>query len=42
MPIRHGDILAKRVSTWPSDTDIDADYGNRTLSCRSLGVLLVA
>ena len=41
MPIRHGGILAKRTSTWPRDTDINADYGNRTLCCRSHGVLLV-
>src|SRR5262245_8599259 len=62
MPIRHGDILAKRASTWPRDhfwrsataprpsspttwkrvlTDINADYGNRTLCCRSHRVLLV-
>ena len=25
MPIRHGGILAKRTSTWPRDTDIDAE-----------------
>ena len=25
MPIRHGGILASRTSTWPRDTDIDAD-----------------
>jgi hypothetical protein len=62
MPIRHGDILAKRASDLttrpllpkhdcattiePNDvervlTDINADYGNRTLCCRSHGVLLV-
>jgi hypothetical protein len=62
MPIRHGDILAKRASTLTTRpllpqhdraamiqtddvervlTDIDADYGNRNLCCRSQGVLLV-
>ena len=62
MPIRRGDILAKRASDLttrpllpkhdcattiePNDvervlTDVNADYGNRTLCCRSHGVLLV-